>query len=123
MDDLETLLSSVMSNVMSRVTVCQPFLTATALLLGLLVIGDRGSKAALKRNNPCMAALCIFVFALGAGQTIWLLVIEPIFALLGATFALSYPLIIMYWAFWLLIGVLIATKKLVYDTRRRQEYL
>ena len=119
MDSLEALLS----NVMSSVTLAQPFLAAIALLVVLLVIGDRGSKVSLKRNNPCLAALCIFVFALGTGQTIWFLVMRPIFAFLGATFALSYPLIMMYWAFWLLIGVLIAAKKLVYDTRRRQEYL
>lgn len=119
MDYLETLLS----NVMSSITVAQPFLAAIALLVVLLVIGDRGSKVSLRRNNPCLAALCIFVFALGAGQTIWFLVMKPIFAIMGTTFALSYPLIMMYWAFWLLIGVLVAAKKLVYDTRRRQEYL
>lgn len=116
-------LEGLLTNVMSSVTLAQPFLAAIALLLVLLVIGDRGSKVSLKRNNPCMAALCIFLFALGTGQTIWFLLMKPIFAIFGATFALSYPLIMMYWAFWLFIGVLITAKKLVYDTRRRQEYL
>jgi len=94
------------------------------VLIALLVmVGDRGSKVALRRNNPCLAALCIFAFALGTGSASWLLVLSPLFALFGTTFSLSYPLILMYWAFWLLVGVLISAKKLIYESAKRQGQL
>lgn len=100
--------------------VAKPFLAAIVLLASLVFIGDRGSKLSLSRNSPCLAALCIFAFAIGTGLTTWYLLLTPILALSGVTFALSYPLITMYWAFWLLMGVLITAKKLVYDGYRRQ---
>lgn len=101
----------------------KPFLAAIVLIALLVVVGDRGSKMALRRNNPCLAALCIFTFALGTGSAAWLLVMSPLFALFGATFNLSYPLILMYWAFWMLVGVLISAKKLIYESAKRQGQL
>jgi len=97
----------------------KPFLAALAAYAALVAIGDRGSRFSLRRNNPCLAALCIFTFALGSGMTTWFLVMQPVFAMAGAAFALSYPLILMYWSFWLLVGVLISAKKLIYDNPRR----
>lgn len=98
----------------------QPFLAA-AVLIGLLVLlGDHGSKLALKRDSQCLASLCIFTFALGTGMTSWFLVLKPLFSLFGMTFGLSYPLIMMYWAFWMLAGVILSVKMLVWDNSRRQ---
>ena len=100
--------------------VAQPFLAAVVLIAALVLIGDRGSKMALRRDNQCLAALCIFTFALGTGMTSWFLLLKPLFSLFGATFALSYPLIMMYWAFWMLAGVLLSAKMIVWDNARRQ---
>lgn len=98
----------------------KPFLAAVILLAALVAVGDRGSKMSLKRNSPCLAALCIFAFALGTGLVAWFLLMKPSFDFFGATFEPGYPLILMYWAFWLLIGVLVSAKKLVYDTAKRE---
>jgi len=97
----------------------KPFLTAVVLIALLVLVGDRGGKLALGRNNACLAALCIFTFALGTGTVVWLQIMNPLFKLYNATFNLSYSLIIMYWAFWLLVGVLISTKKLIYESSKR----
>jgi glucan phosphoethanolaminetransferase (alkaline phosphatase superfamily) len=98
----------------------QPFLAAAVLIALLVLVGDRGSKMALRRENQCLAALCIFTFSLGTGMTSWFLVLKPMFSLFGTTFALSYPLIMMYWAFWMLAGVLLSAKMIVWDNARRQ---
>ena len=103
--------------------VAKPFLAAVVLIAALVGIGDMGSKMSLKRNSPCLAALCVFTFALGTGMAVWLLVMKPLFALYGAAFTLSYPLIMMYWAFWLLTGVIVSAKKLIYDAHRRNQQL
>ncbi len=100
----------------------KPFLAATVIIAALVMIGDRGSRFSLQRNSPCMAALCIFAFAIGTGLTTWYLLLAPIFALSGVDFAITYPLVMMYWASWLLMGVLISAKKLVYDGYRRQQH-
>lgn len=105
--------------VSSGFEVGKPFLTAVVLIALLVVIGDRGAKLALGRNNSCLAALCIFTFALGTGTVVWLQIMNPLFMLYNATFTLSYSLIMMYWAFWLLVGVLISAKKLVYENSKR----
>jgi hypothetical protein len=111
------------NSVASGFLVAKPFLAAIVLISLLVFIGDRGGKIALRRNNQCLAALCIFLFALGTGTTAWLLVMQPLFALYGVAFTLSYPLILMYWAFWLLVGVLISAKKMFYDSPKRQGQL
>ncbi len=103
--------------------VAKPFLAAIVVIALLVLVGDRGGKAAIRRNNPCLAALCIFTFALGTGMASWFLVLQPLFVLSGATFALSYSLVMMYWAFWLLVGVLISAKKLIYESAKRQSQL
>lgn len=108
------------NSVISGFGVAKPFLAAVVVIALFVLVGDRGSKAAIRRNNPCLAALCIFAFALGTGAASWFLVLQPLFVLAGAAFSLSYPLIMMYWAFWLLAGVLIAAKKLIYEGVRRQ---
>lgn len=101
--------------------VAQPFLMAAVLIAALVLVGDRGSKMALRRESQCLAALCIFTFALGTGMTSWFLILKPMFNLFGAAFALSYPLIMMYWAFWMLAGVLLSAKMIVWDNSKRQE--
>jgi hypothetical protein len=111
------------NGIVSGFGVAQPFLAAIVLIAMLVLVGDRGSTMALKRNNPCLAALCIFAFALGTGSTAWLLVMKPLFALYGAAFTLSYSLVLMYWAFWLLVGVLISAKKLIYESAKRQGHI
>lgn len=111
------------NSLVSGFGIAKPFLAAVVLIACLVLVGDRGGKLALRRNNPCLAALCIFVFSLGTGLTAWFLVMKPFFALTGATFTLSYPLILMYWAFWLLVGVLISAKKLIYESAKRQGHL
>lgn len=116
---MEALLTKVTSGFM----VAKPFLAAVVLIAVLVGVGDRGSKMSLKRNSPCLAALCIFTFALGTGMATWFLLMKPLFALYGAAFTLSYPLILMFWAFWLLVGVLVSAKKLVYDSYRRNQQL
>ncbi|HMM21980.1 MAG TPA: hypothetical protein PKA10_14770 [Selenomonadales bacterium] len=116
-------MQALWDGVISGYGVAKPFLAAI-LLVGLLVlVGDRGTRIALRRNNPCLATLCIFIFSLGTGFVTWFLVMQPLFALFGATFALSYPLVMMYWAFWLLVGVLISAKKLIYESGKRQGQL
>ena len=113
-------MSEVLSSLGAGYFVAQPFLAA-AVLIGLLVLlGDHGSKLALKRDSQCLASLCIFTFALGTGMTSWFLVLKPLFSLFGMTFGLSYPLIMMYWAFWMLAGVILSVKMLVWDNSRRQ---
>ncbi len=116
-------MQAMLASVTNGFMVAKPFLGALVLFALLVLIGDRGSKISLKRNSPCLAALCIFTFALGAGMTAWYLVMKPLFALFGAAFTLSYSLILMYWAFWLLVGVLISAKALVYDASRRHSHL
>jgi hypothetical protein len=116
-------MEALWNSVANGFAVGKPFLAAVVLIGLLVVVGDRGSKLALRRNNPCLAALCIFTFALGTGSAAWLLVMSPLFGLFGAAFNLSYPLILMYWAFWLLVGVLISAKKLVYESTKRQGQL
>lgn len=103
--------------------VAKPFLAALVLVVGLVLIGDRGSRSALKRNNQCLAALCVFVFALGSGMATWFLIMQPLFLQYGAAFTISYPLVLMYWAFWLLVGVLISAKMMLWDSVRRQGQL
>lgn len=98
-----------------------PYLSAIVLIAALVMVGDRGSKFSLQRNNPCLAALCIFAFAIGTGLTTWYLLLNPLLALAGTSFTLSYPIATMYWAAWLLLGVVIAAKKLIYDGYRRQQ--
>lgn len=109
-----------LASVKAGYLVAQPFLAAAVLIAALVLVGDRGSKMALRRDNQCLAALCIFTFALGTGITSWFLVLKPMFALFGANFALSYPLIMMYSAFWMLAGVLLSAKMIVWDNARRQ---
>lgn len=116
-------MQALWNSVLSGYGAAKPFLAAVFLVALLVLVGDRGTQMALKRNNPCLAAICIFVFALGTGFAAWFLVMQPLFALFGATFSLSYPLILMYWAFWLLVGGLIAAKKIVYDSAKRQGQL
>lgn len=100
--------------------VAQPFLAATLLIAALVLIGDRGSKMALRRDNQCLAALCIFVFALGTGITSWFLVLGPLFALLGTSFTAGYPMVMMYAAFWMMAGVLLSARRIVWENIRRQ---
>ncbi|MDR3566273.1 MAG: hypothetical protein P4N59_33225 [Negativicutes bacterium] len=116
-------MEALWNGVASGFAIGKPFLAAVLLIALLVLVGDRGSKMALRRSNPCLAALCIFTFALGTGTAVWLMVMSPIFALFGAAFNLSYPLILMYWAFWLLVGVLISAKKLIYESAKRQGQL
>ncbi|MDR3588085.1 MAG: hypothetical protein P4N41_00300 [Negativicutes bacterium] len=116
-------MEALWNSVVSGFTVVKPFLAAVVLISLLVMVGDRGSKLALRRSNPCLAALCIFAFALGSGSAAWLLIMSPLFGLFGASFSLSYPLILMYWAFWLLVGVLISAKKLIYESTKRQGQL
>jgi len=111
------------NSVISGFEVVKPFLAAIVVIAMMVLVGDRGSKAAIRRNNPCLAALCIFTFALGTGMASWFLVLKPLFVFAGATFALSYSLVMMYWAFWLLVGVLISAKKLIYESVKRQGQL
>jgi len=111
---------AIWNGVISGFGVIKPFLAGIVLIALFVMVGDRGSKAALRRNSPCLAALCIFAFALGTGMASWFLVLKPLFVLAGAAFNLSYPLIMMYWAFWLLVGVLLSAKKLVYESAKRQ---
>ncbi|MCX7781610.1 MAG: hypothetical protein N2491_12015 [Negativicutes bacterium] len=108
-----------LATVKSGFIMAQPFLAAIVLIALLVLVGDRGSKMALRRDNQCLAALCIFTFALGTGMTSWFLVLKPLFSLFGAAFALSYPLIMMYWAFWMLAGVLLSAKMIAWDNVRR----
>ena len=105
--------------------VAKPFLAALIAIAIFVYVGDRGSRLSLKRNNPCLAAFCIFAFAMGTGFAMWFLVMNQISTLVyGASINASYPLIIMYWAFWLLIGVLVSAKKLVYENAKRSgQYL
>lgn len=117
-----TRVEALLAKVTGVFLVAKPFLAAVVLIALLVGIGDRGSKSALRRSSPCLAAFCIFTFALGSGMTAWFLVLKPLFALYGAPFALSYSLILMYWSFWLLVGVLVAAKKLVYDAARREHF-
>lgn len=97
------------------------YLVALILAALLVLVGDRGSAASLRRNSPCLAVLCIFAFTMGMGLVAWFLVLTPLLAVAGENFNLTYPLLLMYWAFWLLVGVLVAAKKLVYDSARRRE--
>lgn len=113
-------MQAMWNSMVSGFAVVKPFLGAAVLIALLVLVGDRGGKAAIRRNNPCLAVLCIFTFALGTGMTSWFLVLKPLFTLAGAAFTLSYPLVMMYWAFWLLVGVLISIKKLVYENAKRQ---
>ncbi|VBB05954.1 Hypothetical protein LUCI_1165 [Lucifera butyrica] len=110
-------------SISNGLVLAKPFLGAIILIAALVFIGDKGSKISLNRNSPCLAALCIFTFALGSGLTAWFLLMKPAFALFGVTFALTYPLVSMYWSFWLLASVLVAAKKLVYDSVRRPRQL
>lgn len=112
---MQELLSSATNGLM----VAKPFLAALVIIAALTLVGDRGSKLSLNRNNPCLATICIFIFALGTGLTSWFLMLKPLFTLFNATFALSYSLILMYWSFWLLVAVLVSAKKLIYDEYRR----
>ena len=113
-------MQALWNSVTSGFEVAQPFLAALIIIALAVLVGDRGSKMALRKNNPCLAALCIFTFALGTGSAVWLLVMKSLSAIYGAAFSLSYPLILMYWAFWLLVGVLISAKKLIYESAKRQ---
>lgn len=116
-------MQAVWNSVISGFEVVKPFLAAIIVIALLVLVGDRGGKAAIRRNSPCLAALCIFTFALGTGMASWFLVLKPLFVFAGASFALSYPLVMMYWAFWLLVGVLISAKKLIYENIKRQGQL
>lgn len=98
----------------------KPYVAALVLAALLVLVGDRGSTASLRRNSPCLAALCIFAFTMGMGLVAWFLVLTPLLAATGGVFSLTYPLLLMYWAFWLLVGVLVAAKKLVYDSARHR---
>lgn len=109
----------LLSSVTNGLLLAKPFAAALAIIAALTIIGDRGSKLSLDRNSPCLATICIFTFALGTGLTTWLLLLKPLLNLFGVTIPLSYSLMLMYGAFWLLVGVMIATKKLVYDEYRR----
>lgn len=111
---------ALLSNAANYFVVAKPFLAAVVLLVSLVLVGDKGSKVSLNRNSPCLAALCIFAFAIGTGLTTWFFLLAPLLALTGINFTLTYPMITMYGAFWLLIGVLISAKKLIYDAHRRQ---
>ena len=98
----------------------KPYAAALILAALLVLVGDRGSAASLRRNSPCLAALCMFAFTMGMGLVTWFLVLTPLLAATGGTFTVTYPLLLMYWAFWLLVGVLVAAKKLVYDSARQR---
>ena len=111
---------ALLSNAANYFVVAKPFLAAVVLLVSLVLVGDKGSKFSLNRNSPCLAALCIFAFAIGTGLTTWFFLLAPLFALAGINVTLTYPMITMYGAFWLLIGVLISVKKLIYDAHRCQ---
>lgn len=113
-------MQALWNSVVSGYEVIKPFLAAIILVALLVGVGDRGTQMALRRNNPCLAALCIFVFSLGTGLAVWFLVMQPLFVLYGGTFALSYPLGLMFWAFWLLVGVILSAKKLIYENVKRQ---
>jgi len=111
---------ALLTNAANYFVVAKPFLAAVVLLVSLVLVGDKGSKVSLNLNSPCLAALCIFAFAIGTGLTTWFFLLAPLLALTGINFTLTYPMITMYGAFWLLMGVLISAKKLIYDAHRRQ---
>lgn len=113
-------MQELFSSATNGLMVAKPFLAAIVIIAALALVGDRGSKLSLNRNSPCLATICIFVFALGTGLTSWFLMLKPLFTLFDATFALSYSLILMYWSFWLLVAVLVSTKKLLYDEHQRR---
>lgn len=113
-------MQAVWQVVSNGLVTAKPFIAALLLAAFLVLVGDRGSTASLRRNSPCLAVLCIFAFTMGMGLVAWFLVLAPLFGALTGAFALTYPLILMYWAFWLLVGVLVAAKKLVYDNARRR---
>ena len=104
---------------MAMLAAAAPYAAALVLLAGLVLVGDRGSRLALKRNSPSLAALCIFSFAIGSCLITWHLLVSPILSFSGLALSVAYPAVIMYWAAWLLTGVLIAAKRIVYDGRRQ----
>ena len=94
-----------------------PFLAAVVIIALLTAVGDRGARAAMRRNSPCLAALCIFLFAMGSGLSAWFLGLMPGLYLFGAAGLPEYPLLMMYWGFWLAAGLMLAAKRIIYDRR------